>query len=851
MDRLIGIIRDNGALTARLAHQNIAPDFRSREAVAQAAGADGWYEIVECPLDVLDPALFPEKAHLRAAWEALGHVSESTSEARAHLRLTLAETVLGRPFPGPLPPVVLGPGTPEPRIRPTAAHPRAYQGTKYKLPQEKVPAPADLRPVLCGATRVDLLTEAEETQRALEVRLPELFRISLYPLARRQPALEISEALALYWALGLDHDPARLAAVAYLLSLHSSPNTHEWCRVAAALPDEQRTPLLHLLIASGAYAVSVRDLTPSLTDQVAEVLGGADPLYRACWLLHGLTTDVAPDYLVAGFRLADAHETNYAFHDVTRSGYFPAQAVSNLWLHLAPADGFYPGFALTLWQQCGERAGLGELIESVGWTQYPPDVAYHYRRLFSDYSWDDLTPEQSAVKWPTVLAQKTAIEALLQAVPEDYQRKCLLHLGEYLWQWDTPAELTANLPVAYLLTQRLCRPPFDKNSDSSEVLTDFLAELPSALGERFRNAPDAGFRRLEEACRRENDTRLIGRGTYALTRTLPELTVRCFEAYPALLLKVAKLLGCLPLPVREAVTVPFRASPLFTQDLAALPLTDAVGLVEAYRDPQAFHPIPPRLREHFAGTRTLAPATLASAAAQMGEQALRTGLEMLEQAVLRTLEEGYMIEAGAEPVRHALQMERLADDNRRMLRKFLRAYWDGRPRYIEEHPQTRRWLAAHPRVDSGVWLQGVPYQRQLVGLGQITLAVEQDPLEALKLGTYVGSCLGLGGAFTHSAAAVVLDINKQVVYARDARGTVLARQLVALDENDRLVCFSVYPLGVKRELETLFAEYDGLLSQALGLPLHDASGDDEYEIACIISHAWWDDLAWNLTVDKG
>lgn len=30
MNRLIGIIRDDGALTARLAHQNIAPDFESR-----------------------------------------------------------------------------------------------------------------------------------------------------------------------------------------------------------------------------------------------------------------------------------------------------------------------------------------------------------------------------------------------------------------------------------------------------------------------------------------------------------------------------------------------------------------------------------------------------------------------------------------------------------------------------------------------------------------------------------------------------------------------------------------------------------------------------------------------------
>ncbi len=852
MDRLIGIIRDGAVLTARLARRNIAPDFESREAVARAAEAGGWYEIVEFPLDALEPALFPKKAQLRAAWEALGHVSGSTAETRAHLRLTLAETVLGGPSPEALPPVALGPETPEPRVKPTAAHPRAYQGTKHKPPKGKVPPTTDLRPALCGTKHLSLLGDAEAAQSAAEARLPGLFRTSLYPLVRRQTGAEVSEALALYWALGLDCDPARLAAVAFLFSLQGGPNTRAWCRFVAALPEEYRASLLHLLIASGAYAVDVQDLPPSFGNQLAGVLNGADPLYRAYWLLHGLTTGIAPDYLAAGYRLEDryAKHRNYPFHQISRSGYFPAQAVNDLWQHLAPADGFYPGFALTLWQQCGEREGLGELIEAVGWTQYPPDVAYRLRRLFSDHSWDDLTPEQSATKWPIVLAQKAAIETLLQGVPEDYQRKCLLHLEEYLWQWDAPEELSANLPAAYALTRRLCRPPFDKNSDPSEVLTDFLAELTPPLRERFLHAADASFRRLEEACRRQNDTRLIGHGTYALTRTLPDFSVRCFEAYPTLLLKVAKLLGCLPQPVRESVAAPFRASPLFGADLAALPLTDAAALVEAHRDPQVFHPIPPRLREHLEGTRPLAPLALARATAQMATQALRTGLEMLERAALRTLEEGYAVEAELGAVRHALQMERLAGDNRRALRKFLRAYWGGQTRYIGDHPLTRRWLAAHPCLDLDVWLQGVSYQREKGVLGPVSLAVEQDPLEALKLGTYVGSCLGLGGGFTHSAAATVLDINKQVVYARDARGTVLARQLVALAEDDRLVCFSVYPLGVKPELESLFAEYDRRLSQALGLPLHDASGEEEYEIARILSHAWWDDCAWDLTGDE-
>lgn len=853
MDTLIGIIRENGGLTVRLVRQNAFPNFESHEAVAQAASkSSAWYEIVECPLDALEPALFPNKAQLWEAWEAFSHVSEVNAEMLAALRLVLAETVLGKPSSEALLPLSLGTELPEQRIKPTAAHPRAYQGTKYKPPKEKVSAPTDLRPFLCSARRSGFLIDEEDARLAAEARLPELFRTSLYPLIRRQTEDEVAEALAVYWLLALEDHPSRLAAIANLFSRQGGPNSRDWGRFVAEQPEEWRTPLLQLLLASGAYVVKAPDLPPSFAGILAEVLNGADPLYRAYWLLHGLANGIAPDYLMAGYRLEDKYtkQKDYPFHQICRSGYFPAQSVEKLWEHLASANDFYPGYALTLWQHCGDRDGLGELVESTDWRQYTPDIAWRLRRLYSNYSWDDLTAEQNVLKWQTVQKQNTAIERLLCSVPEGYRWKCLLHLEEYLWQWDTPQELANNLPSAYLLTSRLCRPPFAERNDPTEVTTDFLAELPPSLRERFLNAPDTSFRRLEEACRRQNDTSLIGPGTYTLTRNLPDFSVRCFEAYPALLFKIAKLLGSLPKPVRETVVAPFAVSPLFTQDFAALSLTEMAAFIEGYRDPTVFHPIPPKLREHLAGTRTLTPVSLANATAQMHTQVLRTGLEMLERAALQTFGEGFRVEAHDETVKHALQMERLADENRRALRKFLRAYWEGQTGYILEHPRTQRWLALHPSLDLAIWLAGIPYQAALEGYGLVTLAIEPDPLEALKLGTYVGSCLGLGGSFTHSAAAVVLDINKQVVYARDSRGMMLARQLVAISEDDKLVCYWVYPLSAKPELQMLFAEYDRLLSQALGLPIYDAKGDDDYEIARILSHAWWDDSAWDLTVSE-
>lgn len=851
MERLIGIVRGDGRLTARLVRQVVVPDFESPEAVAQAGD---WFEVVERPLQALELHVYPRKVPLLDAWDALGQALPLSEEARAGVDLIMAETVLGSVSVEPGLPSAWELGGQEIRPAPTAAHPRAYRGTKYKPPRARGPAQMDLRPALCGTRRLGLLSVAQEERRAAEARLPEPFRVSLSPLVRAEVGMGTGELLALYWTLGLDRAPARLAAMAWLLSLQSGRGLGEWCRIVAALPDEHQTPVLGLLALSGAFGVDALALpAPLFAECLAEALGGPDRLYRAFWLLRGLTTGVAPEFLRAGYQLADRYEQSYEFHRVHQSGDFPFNAVVRWGEQCRAADGFYAGTLLSLWEQCGLHPGLGAWLETVDRAQYTPEVAWLCLRLYAETwdKWHELSEAQAEAKWQAVRPFLGAMEDLLGSVAPAWREKCVGHLTEYLWQWNTPGELKANLPPAFVLTRRLCGPPFAAKSDPTGVTTDFLAVLPPPLRARFLAAPDTCFRHLESACRRDNDTRLIARGTFTLTQAVPVFAVRAFESYPALLLKAAKLLGSLPAPVRASVTAPFCASPLFTGGLDALPLADVAAWLEAHRAPAVFDPVSARLRAHLAGTRMLAPTALAQASAQMRMQAVRAGLETVERAALQVLAKGFAVPAEPEQVRHALQIERGAQSNRRALRKFLRAYWDGQTDYLEEHPQTRQWLAAHPRLDRDLWRQGVAWAGETKAEGAVMLAAEQDPLEALKLGTYVGSCLGLGGHFTDSAAAVVLDLNKQVVYARSARGTVLARQVVALAEDDSLVCFSVYPLGAGPEMEALFGGYDRRLSVALGLPLHDPHGDEDYEIAHILSHYWWDDGAWDLGMDKG
>ncbi len=702
MDRLVGILRSENTLTVRWVRRSHTVDFDDCVAVLDAfdAARPPWHEFTDGPLM---PAMH---SALLADWNALCDVV--TLDAGAVERV-LARTVLGQPV---FQPPVTPPVSPAP-AKPTAAHPRAYAGTKYKPPKLKSPVAQDWRPSLCDPRSLESV--------AAEARLPDTFRTSLYPLVRDQSAAGMTEALALYWALRLNDNPEHLAVTAFLFSLHTQ-NSFDWCRLVVSQPPEHWTLLLTLVIESGAYAV-VPQL--SFSGILAEVLDGKDAPYRAYWLLHGLTTQGDPEYLLAGYRLADAYDETYVFHSAGRNGYFPLTTVLAWGDYCRDADDFYAGTLLHLWRQCGLRGGLGECLEKIDLPRLTTDAAWRFLKLLrgSFDNWGELNDDKADTKWAAVRPLMGDLIALVQSVPAVYQDKCVWHLIEYLEEWNSSAEIEANLPAAFTLTRRLCRPPFAEKNDLTFVTVDFLTHFPAPLRDQFLAAPDTSFKRLEQACRRDNDALLIGWGTWALTRHQAEFTVHCFESDPARLFHAAKRLGILPKPTRDVVV-------------------------------QTLTPLP--------------------------DETPRVALKRLEDAVTAALAQGFSPDARPQTEPHALQIQQLIEDNRKALRKFLAAHWEGRTDYRQTHPLTHRWLAAHPALDLDKWQAGVTLGAETEMHTMLMLTTEQDPLEALKLGTYVGSCLGLGGAFTYSAAAVVLDINKQVVYARDKRGSVVGRQLVAI-----------------------------------------------------------------------
>jgi hypothetical protein len=187
-------------------------------------------------------------------------------------------------------------------------------------------------------------------------------------------------------------------------------------------------------------------------------------------------------------------------------------------------------------------------------------------------------------------------------------------------------------------------------------------------------------------------------------------------------------------------------------------------------------------------------------------------------------------------------MANVIDRNRRSLRRFLSRYLAGERDWLIRHPATQQWFRRHPRINPAIWLSGISLTAETPPHGSVQIKLETEPLEALRLGTYVGSCLSVGGLCDYSAAAVVLDINKQVLYAVESNGIILARQLVAISDADTLVPFYVYPLRTSESLKELFREYDLRLAESLGIPLADSKSD--YDIAPVLSQQFWDDGVW-------
>jgi hypothetical protein len=134
--------------------------------------------------------------------------------------------------------------------------------------------------------------------------------------------------------------------------------------------------------------------------------------------------------------------------------------------------------------------------------------------------------------------------------------------------------------------------------------------------------------------------------------------------------------------------------------------------------------------------------------------------------------------------------------NRRVLQRLLKHAARGDRVWMRELAPNRTFLAAlkSAGLRPDEWL--AEWSLVVSGrTGSLTVYASTDPLEVLQMGSLFGTCLSAGRSNAHAAVAAAAEVNKRVLYVRDAAGRVIGRQLLALTAAGELIGFTAYGSG--------------------------------------------------------
>ena len=575
--------------------------------------------------------------------------------------------------------------------------------------------------------------------------------------------------------------------------------------------------------------------------------------HRLYWYIRHRMRGADRQYLAAGLTLADLYHEARDFTECRSAPGFPLERLLSFtdWVERSSPETLRSSrySPMTLWAHYGAMPDFVDgFLGILDWRRVGGRAAWSYVYLALDvvYMANDFETARDIGR--LVRARLVEFFDTYRAVDPLYRQKladqieCIHDASPGL-----PWLAAAWTPLAHLLA-RSCKAPFCKDNDASNLWIDIALHVDPKQLERLSRLSDDALMRVEETCQRTNDSVLVERGVHTLIRALPSLTLDFLEREPARLLRAAKQLGTFSKPERLRIVDAYTRERVFRVDWQAIGPRGAVRLFEGLLARGLPSPVPKKLRAAAESPeRSLTPAQEERAMRTLRSRLDAMRLDLLNIVIEETLGRAYDTAGIGSEERHALRLAQLVEDNRRALRRFLKAWFAGERSFLLEHRRTRDWFRRHPRISRETWLEGIVLEQEVPGHGHVRIEIERHPLRALQLGTHVGSCLGLGGSYAYSAAAVVLDVNKQVLYARDDRGDVVGRQLIAISDDDRLVCFQVYPLGVNKPLRELFRNYDVELARQLGLEIYRSRPDrEDYAIEHLIAPQWWDDGAWNF-----
>jgi hypothetical protein len=181
---------------------------------------------------------------------------------------------------------------------------------------------------------------------------------------------------------------------------------------------------------------------------------------------------------------------------------------------------------------------------------------------------------------------------------------------------------------------------------------------------------------------------------------------------------------------------------------------------------------------------------------------------------------------------------------RKLAFQMLRRRCGPAPWRLDDEPGNQAFLTRlrAKGIDPTPWL-GAARQMIAASNGQtLRLALEDDPLEIFRMGAYFSTCLSPGDSNFFSAVVNAAEVNKRVLFARDAKGRVVGRCLLALTDTGGMLTFSAYCHESGLEFDKLAGRFADDLAARMGT-IVVTSG----RVPRLVAHDWYDDGACELS----
>lgn len=193
---------------------------------------------------------------------------------------------------------------------------------------------------------------------------------------------------------------------------------------------------------------------------------------------------------------------------------------------------------------------------------------------------------------------------------------------------------------------------------------------------------------------------------------------------------------------------------------------------------------------------------------------------------------------------NALLLTQDVQNNKRLLRKLIKAHVDDDQRWRHRIPANKEFLdkLKEAGTEPDIWLGSHLRTFKLEGVngGMVTIHLETDALKILEMGNYFDTCLSFGGENSFSTVTNAVDLNKRVVYVFDKQDKAVGRKLIGLNAEGKLIgyrtYFSVDNNDTARALQKLVNDYVKSFAKMCNLTLASVG-----TIPPLASKFWWDD----------